>query len=110
MIRFARMVVVAGVAIALLLFAFANRQPVEVSFDPFDSHANAAFAISVPLFAVAIACAMLGVIAGAFATWLSQGRHRRASRHHRAEAEKWRAQAESLRAARHPSGPALPSA
>ena len=110
MIRFAKMVVIVAVAIVLLLFAFANRQFVEVSFDPFGSRGNAAFAISVPLFAVAIACAMLGVIAGAFATWLSQGRHRRAARHHRAEAEKWRAQAEALRAARQPSGPALPPA
>jgi hypothetical protein len=54
----------------------------------------------VPLFAVPIASGMLGVVAGAFATWLSQGRHRRASRQNRVEADKWRAQAEALKAAR----------
>ena len=106
MIRFAKFIAIVVVAIVLLLLAFANRQIVEVSFDPFGTRDNAAFAISAPLFAVAIACVMLGVIAGAFATWLAQGRHRRASRRNRAEADRWRAQAEALRAARPPSGPA----
>ena len=95
MIRFVKIVFLAVVAIFLLLFAFANRQIVSVSFDPFGSIGNPAYAIAAPLFAVAIVSAMLGVIAGAFATWLSQGRHRRASRRNRAEAEKWRTQAEA---------------
>jgi uncharacterized integral membrane protein len=111
MTRFLKAVVVIVAAVLLLLFAFANREIVEVSFDPFGSHDNPAFAIFVPEFGVAIACAMLGVIAGALATWLSQGRHRRASRRNRAEADKWRVQAEALKAAaRPPSGPALPGA
>jgi Flp pilus assembly protein TadB len=63
-----------------------------------------------PLFAVVIGATMLGVVAGAFATWLSQGRHRRASRQNRIEADKWRAQAEALKTARaqETSHPALP--
>jgi len=54
--------------------------------------------------------AMLGVVAGAFATWLSQGRHRRASRQNRVEADKWRAEAQALKAARarETPHPALP--
>jgi hypothetical protein len=48
---------------------------------------------------------MLGVVAGALATWFSQGRHRKASRQSRVEAEKWRAQAQALKTAH----PALPS-
>jgi len=99
MIRFIRLVVLAVVAIVLLLFAFANRQGVTVSFDPFSSADNAAYAMTAPLFAVVIASAMLGVIAGAAATWMSQGRHRRAARRRRVEAEKWRAEAEALKAA-----------
>jgi hypothetical protein len=105
MIRFIKVVVFAVVAILLLLFAFANRRIVIVSFDPFASSDNAAFAIPAPLFAVATVFAMLGVVAGAFATWLSQGRHRRASRQNRVEAERWRTQAEALKAARPPSAP-----
>ena len=80
-----------------------------VSFDPFASRENAAISIDAPLFAVVTVAAMLGVVAGAFATWLSQGRHRRASRQSRMEAEKLRAQAEALKAAHaRETHPALP--
>ena len=100
MIRLLRLLVIAVVAIVLIWFAFANRQPVTVSFDPFNSADNAAVAIAAPLFAVVIAAAMLGVVAGAAATWFSQGRHRRAARMSRAEADRWRAEAESLSSSR----------
>ena len=97
MIRFVRYVVLGAIAVVLLGFAFANIKLVTVSFDPFASTDDAAFAIQAPLFAVALAFAALGVVAGAFATWLSQGRHRRASRQNRAEADKWRAEAAALK-------------
>ena len=38
---------------------------------------------------------MVGVLAGGAATWLAQGKHRRAARRSRAEADRWRAEAES---------------
>jgi uncharacterized integral membrane protein len=98
MIRILRVGFFGLAALILLVFAFANRQFVAVSFDPFASVDNAAFSIAAPLFAVVIVSAMLGVMAGACATWISQGRHRRASRQNRAEADKWRAQAEALKA------------
>jgi uncharacterized integral membrane protein len=104
MIRFIRIVVIAVVAIILLMFSFANRQIVTVSLDPFSSAENSAFATSAPLFTVVIVSAMLGVIAGSAATWIAQGRHRRAARRHRAEADKWRAEAEARRV----QPPALP--
>jgi uncharacterized integral membrane protein len=100
MVRFLKVVVFIVAVAVLLFFAFANRHDVMVSFDPFASQDRPAFSIIVPLFAVAIAAGMLGVVAGALATWLSQGRHRRASRQNRAEANKWRAEAEALKAAR----------
>jgi uncharacterized integral membrane protein len=107
MVRFVKIAVFALAAVVLLGFAFANRDSVTVSFDPFASRDNAALSIAAPLFAVAIVAAMLGVVAGAFATWLSQGRHRRTSRQSRLEANKWRAEAEALKAAQ-PPRPALP--
>jgi uncharacterized integral membrane protein len=107
MIRFLKYLVIAVIAVILLLFAFANHEIVTLSFDPFASSDNAAFAIAAPMFAVVIVFAALGVVAGAFATWLSQGRHRRASRRNRAEADKWRAEAQALRSAQ-PAPPALP--
>lgn len=100
MVRFLKVVVLVLCALVLLGFAFANRDFVTVSFDPFASSDNAAFSIAAPLFAVVIVAAMLGVVAGAVATWFSQGRHRRASRQSRIEAEKWRAQAQALKSAR----------
>ena len=84
MIRFIRLLIILLVAIILVAFAFANKQWVTVSFDPFGSVDNAAFSIAAPLFAVVITVAALGVIAGAAATWVSQGRHRRAGVEHRA--------------------------
>ena len=105
MVRFVRFAILALCAIILLGFAFANRDLVTVSFDPFASSDNAAFSFPAPLFAVVTVAAMLGVVAGAAATWLSQGRHRRASRQSRREADKWRAQAQALKSAH----PALPS-
>jgi len=110
MVRFLRLVVVAVIAVVLLGLAFANRHEVVVSFDPFASRQGAALAIAAPLFAVVIVAAMLGVIAGAAATWLSQGHYRRAARQSRTEADKWRTEAQALKAAnaRDPPHPALP--
>ena len=105
MFRFLKIVILILLGIILLGFAFANHHEVIVSFDPFAAIDNAALSYPVPLFVVVVVAAMLGVVAGALATWVSQGRHRRASRQNRAEAEKWRTQAQALRAAH----PALPS-
>jgi uncharacterized integral membrane protein len=104
MVRFFKVAILALCAIILLGFAFANRDLVTVSFDPFATSDSAAFSIEAPLFAVVIVVAMLGVVAGALATWVTQGRHRKASRQSRIEADKWRAQAQALKAPH----PALP--
>lgn len=91
MIRLAKFIVGALVAIILLLFAFANRQFVSVSFDPFASDAPA-FAIAAPLFIVLMITLIIGVLVGGAAVWLSQGRFRRAARRNRAEIERLRSQ------------------
>ena len=107
MIRFIRLLIVLVVAIVLIAFAFANRQLVTVSFDPLTSVNKAAFSIpDVPLFVVVIVVAALGVIAGATATWIAQGRHRQSARRNRREAAKWRSEAQTLKAAQ-PIGSAL---
>jgi uncharacterized integral membrane protein len=105
MIRFIKYLALAIIAILLLMFAFANRQFVTVSFDPFGSETDRAFAVEAPMFAVITVFTMIGIVAGAFATWLSQGRYRRANRQNRAEAAKWRSHAESQKAS---GSPALP--
>jgi hypothetical protein len=102
MVRFFKVAILALCAVVLLGFAFANHHDVIVSFDPFAAIDNAAFSITAPLFVVVIVAAMLGVVAGASATWLSQGRYRKAARQSRMEADKWRAQAQALKSA-HPA-------
>ena len=95
-------------------FAVANRHFVTVSFDPFNS-AHPSVAVSMPLFALIIAVAILGVVAGGCVTWFGQRRWRRAARQHEADARTARAQlaelrsqAASMRGA--PQQPALPGA
>jgi uncharacterized integral membrane protein len=80
-----------------IVFAVANRHLVTVSFDPFNS-INPSVAVTMPLFAVIILVAILGVAAGGSATWFRQRRWRRAARHHEADALAVRAQLADLRA------------
>jgi uncharacterized integral membrane protein len=77
-------------------FAVANRHFVTVSFDPFNS-ANPAIYVAMPLFALIIVIAILGVVAGGVATWFGQRRWRRAARAHEADARTVRAQLAELR-------------
>jgi hypothetical protein len=77
-------------------FAVANRHFVTVSFDPFNS-VNPAISVAMPLFALIIVVAILGVVAGGVATWFGQRRWRRAARVHEADARTARAQLAELR-------------
>jgi uncharacterized integral membrane protein len=79
-----------------MTFAVANRHFVTVSFDPFNS-ADPTISVSMPLFALIIVVAILGVIAGGMATWFGQRRWRRAARVHEADARTVRAQLGELR-------------
>lgn len=63
-------------AIVLGFLAMANRQPVTVSFDPFDA-SDTRFTATVPLFVLGFTILIAGVALGGFAAWLKQGRHRR---------------------------------
>lgn len=92
-----KFVVLTPVAILLLTFALANQHSVTVSFDPFAAPDNPAFAITAPLFLILFLAVMIGVLAGGAATWLAQGKHRKAARANRAEAERLRGQAQALR-------------
>lgn len=98
--KFLSLVILIPIALILVAFAVANRHFVTVSFDPFNS-ADPSLAVSIPLFALLLATGIVGVIAGGCATWLEQGRHRRAARRHEADARNLRAELAGLRAATH---------
>jgi len=95
---FFKALVLVPVALIIVLFSVANRAPVRVSFDPISRDAPA-FALDLPLFAVILAAIAVGILIGGFASWLAQGKHRKAARVNRREADKLRNEAQSLRAA-----------
>lgn len=101
--KFITALVVIPLAVIFIIFAVANRHLVTVSFDPFNT-VDPSVAVTLPLFVVIIAVAILGVIAGGSATWFRQRRWRRAARQHEADARRARAEATDLRAAAVASG------
>ena len=106
--KFLTALVVIPLGIFFIIFAVANRHLVTVSFDPFNS-VTPTVAVTLPLFVVIVAVAMLGVLAGGMASWFRQGKWRRAARQHEAEARQMRTQLADLRsqAAREQRYPAL---
>jgi uncharacterized integral membrane protein len=96
--KFFTALVVIPLGLIFIVFAVANRHFVAVSFDPFNS-TDPSMSVTLPLFVVIIAVAILGVIAGGLGTSFRQRRWRRAARQHEADARQGRAEAEGLRAA-----------
>ncbi|MGB3446233.1 MAG: LapA family protein [Xanthobacteraceae bacterium] len=108
--KFFTALVLIPLGVIFLAFAIANRRLVTVSFDPFNA-TDPSVGLTLPLFMVIIVVAILGVLAGSFATWLRQRHWRRAARQNEAEARDARAQVAQLQAAmqpqRTPSSPVL---
>ena len=96
--KFFTAVVMIPLGLIFIIFAVANRHWVTVSFDPFNS-TTPVVAVTLPLFVVIIASAILGVVAGGVATWLRQGHWRRAARRSEADARQARAEIADIRAA-----------
>ena len=92
--KFFTALVVIPLGLIFIVFAVANRHFVTVSFDPFNS-TDPAIAVSMPLFAVIIAVAILGVAAGGMATWFRQRHWRRAARQYEADARRARAETDA---------------
>ena len=96
--KFFTAVVLIPLGLILVVFAVANRHLVTVSFDPFNS-TDPSIAVTLPLFIVIIAVAIVGVAAGGTATWFRQRHWRRAARQHEADARAVRGQLADLRTA-----------
>lgn len=95
--RLLQWVVVALAGIIGVAFAVANRQIVAVSFDPFATTPSQQIALKAPLFIVVIIALALGVIVGSLATWLNQGKHRRALREAHGELDRLRKDVEAMK-------------
>jgi uncharacterized integral membrane protein len=83
-------------AVVVIAFAVANRQPVVVSFDPFDP-AHPAFARALPLYQLMLLLVIAGVVVGGIAAWLRQSKWRRAARLADGQARELRAEMDRLR-------------
>jgi uncharacterized integral membrane protein len=94
--KFFNILVWIPLGLIFVVFAVANRHLVTVSLDPFNS-SDPSLGFTMPLFAVIIAFAVAGVLAGGFATWFRQRRWRRAARQHEADAQQLREQVADLR-------------
>jgi uncharacterized integral membrane protein len=95
--KFFTALIVIPLGLLFVVFAVANRHFVTVSFDPFNSR-DPSVGVTMPLFAVIIVVAILGVAAGGTATWFRQRHWRRAARQHEADARQVRAELAELRA------------
>jgi uncharacterized integral membrane protein len=94
---FAKAIILVPLALLAVAFAVGNRNNVSVSFDPFSTEAPG-YAIDAPLFVVVFVALILGVLLGGIATWVGQGRYRRAARMHRRDVERLRTDLDKLRA------------
>ncbi len=81
-------------SIFFIVFAFANRGLVTVTFDPFGGSDPS---VTLPLFILIIAVAIFGVVAGSVATWFGQRRWRHTARQYETDAREARVELADLR-------------
>lgn len=108
MAAFLRLIILAPLAGLVVLLSLANRGPVTLSLDPFGGD-NPALTATLPTFVAIIAAVMAGIVIGGIACWFGQGKHRKASRQHRREAEKFKSETERLRLMLPPTAALPPS-
>ena len=85
--RFAALLIFVPVGIVVIALAVANRQAVSVAIPPQIGDAPL-YSFSLPLFALLFATLFAGMVIGSFATWISQGKHRKEARIQKLEATK----------------------
>jgi Mn2+/Fe2+ NRAMP family transporter len=104
------LLIVIPVVVVVMALAVVNNQPVTVALDPFTPQ-TPILSFTVPLYAVFFGALMLGAVLGGIGTWLGQGRHRKAARRSRREAERWHDEADRLKAERDTASglPSLPA-
>lgn len=101
--RILLVVVFVPLAVILIALAVANRGVVAFTLDPFNP-GNPALTLDMPLFVLLFLALLAGLVVGSIATWIRQGRYRKAAR-------QWNRQPASSSArapAGTPAGAALP--
>ncbi|WP_062114695.1 lipopolysaccharide assembly protein LapA domain-containing protein [Aureimonas sp. AU40] len=80
--------ILAPLAVLLVVFCVANREAINVSFDPIGTLPQ--FAFQAPLFVLLLSALILGLLLGGLGTWMTQS-------HYRAKAANRRREIENLR-------------
>ena len=93
--RIVTLLVAFPAAALLVTLAVANRHTVTMVLDPFNPE-TPIVSLALPFYVYLFCAAILGVIFGGFATWMSQARYRRQARSRGAEVRRWQAEAERL--------------
>lgn len=101
-------VIVIPLAVIIVAFAVANREPVTVSFDPL-SPVQPAWSATVPLFALIFTLVILGVIVGGVAAWFRQGKWRRLARRLEGDVRDLHAEVDAIRRREHAAGASAPT-
>jgi uncharacterized integral membrane protein len=91
-----RILILIPLALAIAMFAVANRAPVLIGFDPFGAQPPM-FAFVSPLYLALMVALIFGVIVGGLAAWMSQSPRRRRARRLAAELKAARSENETLR-------------
>ena len=84
------------IAVVTIAFCVANRQWIEVSFDPFSRESPFA-TMQMPVWALFFIGIFCGMVAGWIACWLGQGKWRRAAKDARTDLQHAQAEAQRLR-------------
>lgn len=95
--RLITLLVLIPVGIVIVTLAVANRQPVSISL-PLDIGGEPIVLLTAPLFVLLFIALIAGMFLGSFATWLKQGKHRKAARTHKLEATKMGFEAQKQKA------------
>jgi uncharacterized integral membrane protein len=94
--RFLTIFVLFPIVVVVVVLSVANRGTVTFSLDPIGA-GSTGWSASGPLYVFLFAAVVLGILIGGVATWLRQGRWRRAARAERANADRLRREVERLR-------------
>lgn len=96
-------IVLVPLAVLLIAFSVANRQPVDFSYDPLGGFTydpvggDPTMQVTLPLFVLLLSAILIGILAGGIAAWLRQGKWRRTARLNAQEAARWQREAQEWR-------------
>nr|WP_321454599.1 LapA family protein [uncultured Cohaesibacter sp.] len=91
--RFIQLIILVPFGIVMISLAVANRHDVQLALDPF-SPEQPVLDFTVPLYVVIFGALLVGIFIGGFMAWWNQGRHRKAAREKKYEAQRWRNEAD----------------